>query len=294
MKTTTIPFSIKNKERNASRQDIINFYEEATEDYSFWSHDLNMHFGYFDFFKTNLFRRDTMLNEMNLHIYNRLQLGNGRRIVADLGCGMGGTMRYFLKKNEQLSMMGVTLSPFQVREGNKLLQGKNGVILQENYCETSIASESMDGVVGIESLCHSGHSKESLREGYRLLKPGGNMVISDAFLKKEPSKLCFGSEYSYKKLCEGWSLDGFGVIDNVKQNLLDIGFKEVTIEDVSFRTAPSVLHVPFAIFGFLLKHIWQGKIIKPQSWNNLKASFFALLCGLHMRDFGYYIITASK
>lgn len=294
MKTSAIPFSIKNKQRNASRQDIINFYDEATEDYSFWSQDLNMHFGYFDFFRTNLFRRDTMLNEMNLHIYNRLQLGKGRSIVTDLGCGMGGTMRHFLKRNEQLSMMGVTLSPFQVREGNKLLQDKNGVILQENYCDTSIASESMDGVVGIESLCHSGHSKESLREGYRLLKPGGKMVIADAFLKKEPSKLCLGSSYSYKKLCEGWSLDGLGVISEVKQRLLAIGFKKITIEDVSFRTAPSVLHVPFAIFGFLLRNLWQEKRIKPQSWNNLRASFFALLCGFHMRDFGYYIITAKK
>jgi len=294
MKTTTIPFSIKIKKPDASRQDIINFYDEATEDYSFWSQDLNMHFGYFDLFRTNLFRRDTMLNEMNLHIYNRLQLGNGRQIVADLGCGMGGTMRHFLNKNEHLYMMGVTLSPFQVREGNNLLKGKNGVILKENYCETSIASESMDGVVGIESLCHSGHSKESLREGYRLLKPGGKMVIADAFLKKSPSKLCFGSKYSYEQLCKGWSLDGLGVIDTVKQHLFDIGFKEVTIEDVSFRAAPSVLHVPFAIFGFLLKNIIQGKTIKPQSWNNLKASFFALLCGLHMKDFGYYIVTATK
>jgi len=294
MKTTTIPFRINTEPHDASRQDIINFYDEATEDYSFWSRDLNMHFGYFDFFKTNLFRRDTMLNEMNEQIYQRLQLKNEPTLVADLGCGMGGTMRYFLNKNEQLTMMGVTLSPFQVREGNKLLARKKGLILQENYCETSLASETMDGVIGIESLCHSGHSKESLREGYRLLKTGGKMVIGDAFLKKSPSQLCFGSKHSYQRLCTGWSLDGLGVIDEVKQRLLDIGFQEVLIEDVSFKTAPSVLHVPFAIGGFLLKNILQGKPIKPQSWNNLKASFFALLCGLHMKDFGYYIITATK
>ena len=294
MKTTTIPFRIENKKQDASRQDIINFYDEATEDYSFWSQDLNMHFGYFNLKRTNLFRRDTMLNEMNLRIYNNLQLGKGIQVVADLGCGMGGTMRHFLKTNKQLSMIGVTLSSFQVHEGNKLLRDKKGVILQENYCETSIASESMDGVIGIESLCHSGHSKESLREGYRLLKAGGKMVIGDAFLKKDSSELCLGSSYRYKKLCKGWSLDGLGVINQVKQRLLDIGFTNVSIEDVSIQTAPSVLHVPFAICGFLLKKIIQGKPIKPQSWNNLKASFFALLCGLHMKDFGYYIVTATK
>jgi hypothetical protein len=152
----------------------------------------------------------------------------------------------------------------------------------------------MDGCIGIESLCHSGHSKESLREGYRVLKSGGTFVISDAFLKKDPSQLCLGSSFSYKNLCKGWSLDGLGVIDQVEKNLKDIGFSKVTIEDVSMRVAPSVLHVPFAITGFLLKSIFRREKVKPQSWNNLKASFYALLSGLHMKDFGYYIITAKK
>tara|TARA_R100000935_G_scaffold18503_1_gene35821 strand:+ start:47039 stop:47923 length:885 start_codon:yes stop_codon:yes gene_type:complete len=294
MKTTTITQHIEQENKNASRADITHFYDEATSDYSFWSKDLNMHFGYFIFGRTHPFRRDSMLNEMNRQIYDRLQLPEGTTTVADLGCGMGGTMRSFLKKNSQLSTIGVTLSPFQVREGNKLLKGKKGLILEENYCETSISSQSVDGVIGVESLCHSGHSKESLREAFRILKPGGRFVISDAFLKKQPSELCLGSSFSYKKLCKGWSLDGLGVITTVEQHLKEIGFSNVTVEDVSFRVAPSVLHVPFAIVGFLGQQLLQYKKIKPQSWNNLKASFNALLSGLHMKDFGYYLITAEK
>lgn len=294
MKTQAHTLPVQRAHSNASRDEIIQFYNEATEDYSFWSRDLNMHFGYCSFGRTNPFRRDTMLNEMNRQIYHRLELGKGQKIVADLGCGMGGTMRHFLKKNRDLSMLGVTLSPFQVIEGNKLLQHRKGIILEENYCETSLDPNSMDGVVAIESLCHSGHSRESLREAFRIAKPNAKVVIADAFLKKVPSKLCFGSSYSYKQLCKGWSLDGLGVIHEVEQDLNDIGFRSISIEDVSFRAAPSVLHVPFAIGGFLLKNVMRGKRIKPQSWSNLKASFYALLSGLHMNDFGYFIITATK
>ncbi|WP_432412839.1 methyltransferase domain-containing protein [Rasiella sp. SM2506] len=294
MKTTSIPLTYQQESKNALREDITHFYDEATSDYSFWSKDLNMHFGYFVLGSTNPFKRDTMLNEMNRQIYNRLQLIDGKTTVADLGCGMGGTMRNFLKKNKQLSTIGVTLSPFQVREGNKLLKGKKGMILKENYCETSIPSHSVEGVVGVESLCHSGHSKESLREAFRILKPRGRFVIGDAFLKKEPSQLCFGSSFSYKKLCKGWSLDGLGVISKVEKNLKEIGFSKVTVEDISFRVAPSVFHVPFAIVGFLMLQVFQHKKVKSQSWNNLKASFYALVSGLHMNDFGYYLITAEK
>lgn len=294
MKTNTITQTLQQENKSASRRDITNFYDEATSDYRFWSKDLNMHFGYFIFGRTNPLRRDSMGNEMNRQIYNRLQLPEGSTIVADLGCGMGGTMRNFLKKNPKLSTIGVTLSPFQVQEGNKLLKGKKGLILEENYCDTSMASKSVDGVVGIESLCHSGHSKETLREAYRIVKPGGRFVIADAFLKKEASDLCVGSSFSYRKLCKGWSLDGLGVISKVKEHLKEIGFRNVTVEDISLRVAPSVFHVPFTIVGFLLQQIFQHKKVKPQSWNNLKASFYALLSGLHLNEFGYYIITAEK
>ena len=68
----------------------------------------------------------------------------------------------------------------------------------------------------------------------------------------------------------------------------------VTVEDISYRVAPSVLHVPFAITGFILKKIFRKDTLKLQSWKNLKGSLFALLSGLHMKSFGYYIITAKK
>ena len=74
----------------------------------------------------------------------------------------------------------------------------------------------------------------------------------------------------------------------------EIGYRHITIEDVSFRVAPSVLHVPFAITGFILKKIFKKETLKPQSWKNLKGSLFSLLSGLHMKSFGYYIITAEK
>ena len=294
MNTSTLSCQINTKNTNISAKDLVNFYEEATEDYKFWSHDMNMHFGYYKYGITQWFRRDSMLNEMNDQIYQRLQLTQGVNTVADLGCGMGGPMRTFLKINPQLSMIGVTLSPFQVREGNKLLKDKKGVILQENYCETSISTAAMDGVIGVESLCHSGHSNESLREAYRILKPGRSFVICDAFLKRHPDQLSHGGSFSYKNLCKGWCLDGLGVINEVEQRLLSVGFKEVKVEDVSLRTAPSVLHVPFAICGFLLKNMLSGKRITPQGWINLKSSFYALLAGLHRKDFGYYLVTASK
>jgi ubiquinone/menaquinone biosynthesis C-methylase UbiE len=235
-----------------------------------------------------------MLNEMNNQIYKRLDLKKGQNLVIDLGCGMGGTMRHFLNRNKDLQILGITRAPFQVTEGNKLLKKHHAVIINKDSTKMNITDRTVGGCIGIESLCHSGHSYKSLKEAFRILKPGGKFVIGDAFIKKAQENLCVGSSYSYKNLCKGWSLDALGLIQNVEEKLLAIGFKQVTIEDISIRVAPSVLHVPFAITAFLLKSLFSRKNVKPQSWNNLKASFFALLSGLHIKDFGYYLITATK
>ncbi|UII78453.1 cyclopropane-fatty-acyl-phospholipid synthase family protein [Flagellimonas sp. CMM7] len=285
-------YPIEEKEKN--EVDIIDFYDEATEDYEFWSKDFNMHFGYYAPFRTNPFKRDEMLNEMNKQVLNRLNLNQGKGLLADLGCGMGGSIRYALKKNQNLSAIGVTLSEFQVNEGNKLLNDLNAVILKENYNHTSLATNSCDGAIAIESFCHSGHDKSSFSEAHRILKSGGKLIIADAFLKKEAQELCHGSAFAYQKLCDHWSLEKLGDIKKVASDLKKIGYKNVKVEDISFRVAPSVLHVPFAITGFMFKKLWENGSLKKESLHNLKGSFYALLSGLHMQSFGYYIITCTK
>lgn len=288
METLHLNPELLHTENNSKTAEL---YNEATEDYEFWSRDFNMHFGYYSPMSSNPFRRDSMLNEMNRQIYNRL---DAKGLLCDLGCGMGGTMKFGLTKYKDLKIIGVTLSDFQIEEGNKRLAGLNGLILKEDYNHTSFANDTFNGCMAVESFCHGGHSEASFREAYRILKPGAKLVVADAFLKKEFEDLCIGGSYCYKGLCNGWSLEKLGSIKKIEMLLAETGFKNIHIEDISLRVAPSVLHVPFAIGGFIFKKILNGDPLKPQSIKNLKGSLFALLSGVQMNNFGYYIITCRK
>jgi len=134
---TSIPIFKKIKYTSSKKENLIELYNEATEDYEFWSKDYNMHFGYYIPFKTNIFKRDTMLNEMNNQVFERLQLTHKKRLIVDLGCGMGGTMKYGLRKHPLLQIIGVSISPFQVQEGNKRLKNYTGLIIEQDYCNKS-------------------------------------------------------------------------------------------------------------------------------------------------------------
>lgn len=120
------------------------------------------------------------------------------------------------------------------------------------------------------------------------------MAIADAFLKKPEHQLCFGGRLAYQKLCSHWSLERLETIDNMAEKLKRQGFTNIKVEDVSFRVAPSVFHVPIAIVGFILKNLFLSKPLKRESLHNLKGSFYALLSGMHMKGFGYYIVTGEK
>ncbi|MBC8755726.1 methyltransferase domain-containing protein [Kordia sp. YSTF-M3] len=284
----------KELQTSSNKEQIIDFYNEATEDYRFWSKDLNMHFGYFVPFKTCVFTRDVMLNQMNSEVFKRLNVSDQKKHIVDLGCGMGASIRHGISTYPKLAITGLTISPFQVAKGNEMLHSERGTILNRDYRNTFFKENTFDGAMAIESLCHSGCSTEALAETYRILKPESTFVIADAFVKKDISEMNPLAKYTYKGLCDSWSLQSLGNINRVKSDLKKLGFKDVKVQNIWYRVAPSVLHVPFTVSGFILKKLFRKETLKPESIKNLKGSFLALLSSLSLTNFGYYMITAKK
>lgn len=277
---------------------IVDYYVKAGMDYAYWSKSRNMHFGFASL--RNVFSRESMLNRMSDEVINKLQLNARSSLLADLGCGVGSVARRAARKYPALSAVGVTIVPIQKKHGEEYNREENldrrvSIRVEDYHC-TSFDNDSCDGVLMMESACYSpAHLNETLfSEVYRITKPGGYFAIGDGFLKISSENLPREVRRNYVGICRNWSMPGMMQINQTEQLLMRTGFKGVTVEEVSWKVAPSVLHVPFVIIRFLLDKIITGERLSQQSIRNLQGSFLALLLGLRRKYFGYYLISAQK
>jgi ubiquinone/menaquinone biosynthesis C-methylase UbiE len=285
------------------RASFQRYYEEAGPDYAAWSPSFNMHFGFFRW-GMNPFRREAMLEQMNVEILRRLGIDdafsqlNSLRIL-DMGCGLGATLRSFADRLPQADLHGITLVPWQLEQGRLLNQScpqaDRVTLALGDYEHTDFPSSSFDAVYAIESSCYSrGASKSAiLREAHRLLRPGGRIAIADGFLG--PGKLRGPQKSLYRKLCECWVIDTFGEVEAFVREMERIGFRDIVVEQSVVRLIPSVLHVPWVTLKFLLSSVVFGnRKMTRARWNNVLAPILLPFVGYPVGPVSYYIISATR
>jgi SAM-dependent methyltransferase len=258
-----------------------------------------MHFGFFRW-GMNPFRREAMLEQMNHEVFDRLRLANlPHARVLDMGCGLGATLRSFARRLPHADLNGITLVPWQLERGGHLNQscpeGKHIALALGDYEHTAEPAESFDAVYALESSCyaHAANKSAFLQEARRLLRPGGRIVVADGFLGA--GKLRGPQKPIYQELCDCWVIETLGEVDPFRRELERLGFSEITVEQIQFRVAPSVLHVPWVTLKFVLKSVvfGQRKMTRAR-WNNVLAPVLLPFVGYPIGPMAYYIISATR
>src|SRR5436190_14948937 len=168
---------------------VVRYYAEATQDYSAWSRNFNMHFGYFRA-GLNPLRLEPMLEEMTHQVLARLRLApDAVHTLLDTGCGMGAAARTVALRDPQLRIEGVTLVPWQAEHAGERI-ARAGLaervrIEVGDYTSTRYADARFDGLYALESVCHArgDDKRDFVREAARVLKPGARLVVADGFLR---------------------------------------------------------------------------------------------------------------
>jgi|SRR5579863_3650864 len=277
------------------------YYSEAGPDYGAWSRAFNMHFGYYHA-GMNPLDRETMLEQMNAEVLTRLQLqGVAEPQLLDLGCGLGATLRSFARRLPNAKLFGVTRVPWQVEQARALNEAagcsQRICLIEGDYEDTSLLPQSSyDGVYALESSCHAhGADKGALlQQAYRLLRAGGRLVVADGFLARRGfiNKL---QQHIYRKLCDCWVIEELAQLHRFTNGLEQLGFREITVERLQMRVAPSVLHIPWVTAKFLVTEVLCGQRAMTRArWNNVIAPVLLPLVSAPLGPMIYCMITATK
>lgn len=226
---------------SSKNQEIVHYYEECETHYRiFWDldHSLAMHAGFWDASTKNLRQALERENAILAKIANITPQDR----VLDAGCGVGGSALY-LARHIGCHVTGITLSEKQrqqaERHGAQRLTANTPLptFYVMDFTCTDFPNESFDVVWGVESICHAANKEDFVKEAFRLLKPGGRLIMADAFQVKHEMEA--QESHWMRTWLKGWGVEALESEEAFQHYLKKAGFHSVAFLDMTSQVLPS-------------------------------------------------------
>ncbi|MEO0968083.1 MAG: methyltransferase domain-containing protein [Cyanobacteria bacterium J06639_18] len=222
---------------------VSNLYDQTWSGARFsWLNENNLaqHLGYWD---ENTHSHAESLINMNRVMASRINL-HGGEYVFDAGCGFGGTSLW-LAREYGAHVVGCTISTDQVERARHYAHKRNLQDLvkfeKKDYLHSGFPDASFHVIWAQESICHTPNQQAFLSEAYRLLKPGGRLVMEDCYL--------FNRSYSQSEMqcLQSWFDDMLIPSLPTENQFINwvekTGFEDIKLEDISHYVKPSYRRV---------------------------------------------------
>jgi len=161
-------------------QNIQTFYDQSS---ALWENTWgeHMHHGYYGpngtYRKQDRYQAQIELMAQLLHWAEISQA----TAILDAGCGIGGSSLYLCDRY-QAQVTGITLSPTQAARATERAQlaglGDRAQFLVADVLHTPFADGQFDFIWSMESGEHYPDKGQFFQESYRLLKPGGRLLMA--------------------------------------------------------------------------------------------------------------------
>lgn len=195
----------------------------------------------------------TACDNMMARVVGKLSRRTGP--LLDVGCGLGGTSAYLARHFPPSAVYGINVSDYQIAQCRARVPEAHFEVMPAERMR--FPDGTFDAVVSVEAAMHFKGRRDFLREAWRVLKPGGEIVVADMVFNDEPR--------AFRKVLAGQEL----YTDLAAYGALwqECGFPDVQMEDITQASLRAfVAHFKSKALGELL-----GNKIDAAAFNRLLA-----------------------
>ncbi len=132
--------------------------------------------------------------------------------IADMGCGVGGTLVDLASREASWRLVGVNIGKDQLAFASKALASRGLSskvdLVCAGYDAVPVPDATFDAVYFIESACHAVDRPLLVREIRRVVRPGGELVVVDFFRTAEPL-VRTSDQDAYRRVCRGFCIPDY-------------------------------------------------------------------------------------
>jgi arsenite methyltransferase len=222
------------------------------------------------------------------------------KTVLELGCGKGFNSCFLAEQYPEVQFTGIDLTRSHIEIARRKADKFPNLSFQEgDFNRLNFLDQSLDIVFAFECLCHASEAEIPLSEIFRVLRPGGQLIVFDGYRQIKFTQLPELVQTATQLVEISMAVrHGFSEINDWNAIAQSIGFRVQSIEDISFAIQPTLLKLQkLSLKVFSLS--WKIKILihllpKYLIRNSIAGLLMPFMVSPKGEAFGYYKLILER